>query len=187
MRQEFWEIIRTFDFNNLVFVDESGVNLAMTRLYARALKGKRAHGARPDKRGKNVTIIGAIAIRGIVGAMSFKGGNDKNAFETYIKQVLVPNLWEGACVVMDNFSSHKVTGIREAIESVGAHLIYLSPYSPDFSPIENFWSKIKEFLRSQATRTYSDLDKAITEAFETINFSDIIGWFKHCGYCIAVN
>ncbi len=105
----------------------------MTRLYARALKGKRAHGSRPDKRGKNVTIIGAIALRGIVAAMSFKGGNDKNAFLTYINQVLVPNLWKGACVVMDNFSSHKVAGIKEAIESVGAHLIYLSPYSPDFS------------------------------------------------------
>ena len=90
MRQEFWKIIRTFDFNNLVFVDESGVNIAMTTLYARALKGKRAHGARPDKRGKNVTIIGAIATRGIVGAMSFKGGNDKNALLTYIEQVLVP-------------------------------------------------------------------------------------------------
>ena len=92
LRQDFWEIIRIFDLSNLVFVDESGVNIAMTRLYARALKGKRAHGSRPDKRGKNVTIIGAIALRGIVGAMSFKGGNDKNAFETYINQVLVPNM-----------------------------------------------------------------------------------------------
>jgi transposase len=152
-----------------------------------ALKGKRAHAWSPDKRGKNVTIVGAIALRGIVGAMSFKGGNDKNAFETYVKKVLVPNLWEGACVVMDNFSSQKVSGIKEAIESVGAHLIYLSPYSPDFSPIENFWSKVKEFLRSQKTRTYSDLDKAITSALETINLSDIIGWFQHCGYCIASN
>ena len=187
MRQEYWSLIRTFDLNNLVFIDESGVNIAMTRSHARALKGKRAHGSGPDKRGKNVTIIGAIALKGIVGAMTFKGGNDKNAFETYVNQVLVPNLWKGACVVMDNFSSHKVTGIKEAIESVGAHLIYLSPYSPDFSPIENFWSKIKEFLRSEETRTYSDLDKAITEAFETVSLIDILGWFQHCGYCIASN
>ncbi|MBP5976734.1 transposase [Brasilonema sp. CT11] len=96
----------------------------------------------------------------------------------YIKEVLVPNLWSGACVVMDNFSFHKVAGVKEAIEEVGAHLIYLSPYSPDFSPIENCWSKIKEFLRSLAARTYEDLDKAITEAFESINLSDILGWFK---------
>ncbi|WP_169158227.1 transposase [Brasilonema bromeliae] len=113
----------------------------MTRLYARAFKGKRAHGARPDKRGKNVTVIGAIAygratlnaLRGIVAGMTFKGGTDKMAFQTYVEQVLVPNLWEGACVVMDNFSSHKVAGIQEAIEAAGAHLVYLSPYSPDFS------------------------------------------------------
>ena len=88
---------------------------------------------------------------------------------------------------MDNFSSHKVAGIQEAIEAVGAHLVYLSPYSLDFSPIENCWSKIKEFLRSQAARTYSDLDNAITAAFEEVSFSDIFGWFKHCGYCIAPN
>ncbi|WP_211173473.1 transposase [Brasilonema bromeliae] len=80
-----------------------------------------------------------------------------------------------------------MSGIREAIESVGAHLIYLSPYSPDFSPIENFWSKVKDFLRSQETRTYPDLDKAITDALETINLSDILGWFKHCGYRTASN
>ena len=187
LRQEYLENIRKIDLHNLVFIDESGVNIAMTRLYARSEKGKRAHGSRPDKRGKNVTIIGAIALKGIIGAMSFKGGNDKNAFGTYVNQVLVPNLWEGACVVMDNFSSHKVNGIKEAIESVGAQLIYLSPYSPDFSPIENFWSKMKEFLRSKETRTYSDLDKAITEAFETVSLTDIFGWFQHCGYCIPSN
>lgn len=116
--------------------------------------------------------------------MTFKGGTDTLAVQTYIKEVLVPNLWPGACVVMDNFSSHKVAGIKEAIESVGSHLIYLSPYSPEFSPIENCWSKIKEFLRSLAPRTYEDLDKAITEAFETVNLSDILGWFRHCAYCM---
>lgn len=187
MRHEYWELIRTFDLDDLVFIDESGVNIAMTRMYGRSKKGERTHGSCPDKRGKNVTMISAIALRGIVGGLTFKGGNDKNAFLTYVNKVLVPNLWEGACVVMDNFSSHKVAGIKEAIESVGAHLIYLSPYSPDFSPIENFWSKVKEFLRSQETRTYSDLDKAITEAFETVSLNDIFGWFQHCGYCIASN
>jgi len=186
LRQEFRERIRTFDRNNLVFVDESGINLAMSRLYARALKGKRAQGDRPNKRGKNVTLIGAMGLRGIVGSMTFQGGTDTLAFKTFVNEVLVPNLWSGACVVMDNFSSHKVAGIKEAIESVGAHLIYLSPYSPEFSPIENCWSKIKEFLRSTAARTYEDLDKAITEALKTVTLDDIIGWFKHCGYCTSL-
>ena len=106
----------------------------MTRLYARALRGERAHGDRPDKRGKNVTIIGAIALRGIVGAMTFIGGTDTLAFQTYIKEVLVPNLWPGACVVMDNFSSHKVSGIQEAIESVGAQeRLFISLFTRVFS------------------------------------------------------
>jgi transposase len=159
----------------------------MSRLYARALKGKRAHGSPPDKRGKNVTIIGAMALRGIIGAMTFQGGTDTPAFLTFVKEVLVPSLWRGATVVMDNFSSHLVTGVKEAIESVGAKLVYLSPYSPDFSPIENCWSSLKEFLRSRASRTYEQLDIAITEAFETITLQDIVGWFQHCGYCIASN
>ncbi|MBW4429264.1 MAG: transposase [Nostoc desertorum CM1-VF14] len=119
--------------------------------------------------------------------MTFTGGTNKSAFETYVNQVLVPNLWPGACVVMDNFSSHKVTGIREAIEAVGARLVYLSPYSPDFSPIENCWSKVKEFLRSQAARTYQQLDEAITNALNAVTKKDIIGWFTHCCYYIAPN
>lgn len=95
---------------------------------------------------------------------------------------------------MDNFSSHKVTGIKEAIEAVGIRLVYLSPYSPDFSPIENCWSKVKEFLRrrnppqaSLAARTYLELDEAITNALNAVTKKDIIGWFTHCCYCIAPN
>ena len=89
-----------------------------------------------------------MALRGLVGEITFPGATDTLAFKTYVTQVLVPNLWPGACVVMDNLPAHKVTGIREAIEGVGATIIYLSPYSPDFSPIENCWSKVKEFLRT---------------------------------------
>jgi hypothetical protein len=89
-----------------VFVDETGVNLAMSRLYARALKGKRAVGDRPDGRGKNLTLVGAMALQGIVVAMTFFGGCDRYAFTTFVEKVLIPNLWAGAVVVMDNFSSH---------------------------------------------------------------------------------
>lgn len=98
-----------------------------------------------------------------------------------------PSLWKRACVVMDNFSSHKVTGIQEAIEAVGTKLVYLPPYSPDFNPIENCWSKVKEFLRSIAFRTYQELDQAITDALATVTTKDMIGWFTHCCYYIASN
>lgn len=101
--------------------------------------------------------------------------------------VLVPNLWKGACVVMDNFRSHKVAAIQKAIEAVGAKVVYLSPYSPDFNPIENCWSKLKEFLRSTAARTYQDLDQAITDALTTVTSKDIIAWFTHCCYYIPPN
>jgi transposase len=159
----------------------------MTRHFARSPKGSRAYGDRPDGRGKNVTMIGAMSLEGIIAAMTFQGGTDSNAFYTYVTQVLVPKLWPGACVVMDNFSSHKVKSIQEAIESVGARLVYLSPYSPDFSPIENCWSKVKEFLRSQAARTYLELDQTITNALNAVTKKDIIGWFTHCCYYIAPN
>ncbi len=187
LRQEIRQLLQQINLENLVFVDETGVNLAMTRLYARALKGKRAVGARPDGRGKNLTLVGAMALRGLVAAMTFFGGCDRNAFQTFVDKVLIPNLWPGAVVVMDNFSSHQVAGIRKAIEAVGANLIYLSPYSPDFSPIELCWSKIKEFLRSQAARHYQALDEAITAAINAIAPQDILSWFRHCGYCVPSN
>ena len=187
LRAEYWTSIGSVNLEDLIFIDEAGVNIAMTRRFARSPQGSRAYGSRPDGRGKNVTMIGAMSLEGIIAAMTFTGGTNASAFETYVTQVLVPNLWTGATVVMDNFSSHKVTGIREAIEAVGARLIYLSPYSPDFSPIENCWSKVKEFLRAQAARTYEELDQAITNALDAVTEKDIIGWFTHCCYYIAPN
>ncbi len=173
MRVQYWREIGQVKLENLVFVDETGSNLAMTRRYARSVRGSRAYNHTPYGRGQNVTLIGAMALR--------------VAFKTYVTQVLVPNLWSGACVVMDNLPAHKVKGIREAIESVGATVIYLSPYSPDFSPIENCWSKVKEFLRARAARTYAQLDQAITEALEAVTTQDIIGWFTHCCCYISPN
>src|SRR4028118_1169554 len=136
-------------------------------------KGSRAYSDAPYQRGSNFSLIGAMALRGMVGEMTLPGATDGLAFITYVTQILVPNLWVGACVVMDNLPAHKVTGIREAIEAVGATVIYLSPYSPDFSPIENCWSKVKEFLRARAARTYAQLDQAITDALAAVTTQEI--------------
>lgn len=155
LRLLYWHEINQVKLEDLVFVDETGSNLAMTRRYARSVRGRRAYNHAPYGRGQNVTLIGAMALRGLVGEITFPGATDALAFKTYVTQVLVPNLWSGACVVMDNLPAHKVNGIREAIEEKGATVLYLSPYSPDFSPIENCWSKVKEFLRTRAARTYS--------------------------------
>ena len=186
-RVEFWQAITQIAAKDLVFIDEAGVNLAMARLYARALTGHRAYSHRPQNRGKNQTMIGAITLNGIIAALTFEGGTDGLAFQTFVQQVLVPNLWQGACVVMDNFSSHKVDGIAQAIENVGAKLVYLPSYSPDFNPIEQFWSKVKAILRSIAPRTKQSLDEAITQAFAQVSLKDICHWFTHCCYCTSLD
>jgi transposase len=187
LRAQYWTILGEVKLNDLVFIDETGVNLAMTRGYARAKKGKRAYSKCPYNRGKNITMIGAIAISGLLASLTFEGWTNKEAFLTYVKEVLVPQLWSGACVVMDNLPAHKATEVQKAIESVGARVVFLSPYSPDFNPIENCWSKLKEFLRTRESRTYQELDRAITEAINSVTEKDIIGWFTHCCYYVPPN
>ena len=187
LRAQYWTILGEVKLNDLVFIDETGVNLAMTRGYARAKKGKRAYSKCPYNRGKNITMIGAIAISGLLASLTFEGWTNKEAFLTYVKEVLVPQLWSGACVVMDNLPAHKATEVQKAIESAGARVVFLSPYSPDFNPIENCWSKLKEFLRKRESRTYQELDRAITEAINSVTEKDIVGWFTHCCYYVPPN
>lgn len=172
---------------DLIFIDESGVNLALTRLRARSVKGTRAHGQRPQKRGKNVALIGALGWQGIVAQANIMGAVDGLTFEAFIARKLVPQLWEGACVIMDNCSVHLGKEIEALIQEAGAKLIYLPPYSPDFSPIENCWSKVKAILRQRKARTYSDLAKAIEEAFAEVSLEDIRNWFTNCCYCTSLD
>jgi transposase len=172
---------------DLIFIDESGVNLALTRLFARAPKGQRAYGKRPQKRGKNVSLIGAISLNGVVTQINLIGTVDGLTFEAFIAQKLVPQLWVGACVVMDNCSIHKGKEVESLINQAGARLIYLPPYSPEFSPIENCWSKIKSLLRSLAARSYPDLAQAIEDAFKKVSLQDIHNWFTHCCYCTSLD
>ena len=167
---------------DLVFVDESGVNLAMTRLYARSLRGARAFGHAPRNWGDNVTILSALGLSGPVASMYLPGATDGPVFLTYLKRVLVPRLWKGAVVVMDNLGAHKVKGVQTLLESVGARLVYLPPYSPDFNPIELAWSKFKSHLRKVAARTRRTLARAIRTGLAAITPDDAGSFFKHCGY-----
>jgi transposase len=169
----------------LVFIDEAGVNLALIRLYARAAKGQRARGTRPHQRGKNISMIGALALKGIIASINLLGSIDGLTFEAFVIQKLVPQLWKGAVVVWDNYSIHKGKEIEKAILAAGARLSYLPPYSPDFNPIENCWSKIKSILRSLGARNYKDLDSAISQAYSQVSSKDIHNWFSHCCYCIS--
>jgi len=144
--------------------------LARVRLYARSLKGSRARGAKPNKRGKNVSIIGAISVNKVLTSVNLIGTTDTITFEAFIIRKLVPKLWKGAYVVMDNCTIHTGEEIEKALKSQGAQLIYLSPYSPEFSPIEHLWSKLKNILRSLKTTNYRELAKAIEFAFNQVTF-----------------
>jgi transposase len=141
----------------------------MSRRYARSLLGERAHDAIPLNRGKATTIVSSVRL-------------DGPRFRDYVESHLAPTLHEDDIVVMDNLPTHKVSGIREAIEAVGAHLVYLPPYSPDLNPTEEMWSKIKAFLRKVKARSQNALLLAIPDAFHAVCVSDILGWFSHAGY-----
>ena len=157
----------------------------MTRLYARSPRGTRAFGHAPRNWGENVTILGAVTLRGPWEAMCISGATTGAVFLTYLDQVLLPQLWPGVVVVLDNLSAHKVKAVRAKIEAAGARLLYLSPYSADFNPIEPSWSKLKLHLRKVAARTTAALDKAIAEGLRQISAKDALGYFTHCGYAKA--
>ena len=158
---------------------------ALVQLYARSLKGERARGEKPQKRGKNVSMLTALSLKEIVTSMNIYGAVDGLTFEAFIIRKLVPKLWKGACVVMDNAKIHLGEIIRKEIEKVGAKLVYLAPYSPDFSPIENFWSKVKGILKKIAPRTNIDLVEGIELAMGKVSKQDIHNWFTHCCYCTS--
>jgi transposase len=181
-RADYREIIEPLEIESLRFIDESGVNLAMTRAYGRSRRGERVVGAVPQNYGQNVTMIAALALHGPEAVMTIDGATDAAVFRAYVEQVLCPTLTAGDIVVMDNLRAHKVAGIREHIEARGARLIYLPPYSPDFSPIEPCWSKLKTLLRAAQARTREALEAAIRDALVAVTPSDARGWFRHCGY-----
>ena len=168
-----------------MFLDESGVNLSFIRQLARALPGKRAYGERPYRKGRNVSVIGAISLDGLLTQWSTLGSVDALTFDAFIAQKLVPQLWKGAVVIMDNCSIHKSSELEALISAAGARLIYLPPYSPDFNPIENCWSKIKNILRRIGARTYADLLKALDVAFAEVTKDNLLSWFTHCCYCTS--
>jgi transposase len=181
LRHEFRDWLETIDIKNLVFIDETGVNLAMTRLYGRGIEGARVYDERPGSKGKNITVIGAMSDEGLIATMTFPGSLNTAAFLVFIEQVLLPQLWMGAIVVMDNLPVHYAETAVALIESVGAKVKFLPPYSPDLSPIELCWSKLKEILRSAKAHTSDALNEAITRAVDAITDENALNWFNHCG------
>lgn len=186
LRKSYRLWIFTIDPRNLIFIDETGMHLGLTRLYGRAPKGERLYDTEsPSNRGQNISLIGGMSIDGLIAAMSIVGSVNTDVFLFYIQKILIPQLWSGAIVLMDNLPVHHALVVREAIETAGAKLVFLPPYSPDLSPIELCWSKLKQLLRSTKARTPEALDQALTQIIsDCISADDALGWFNHCGLFI---
>lgn len=166
----------------LLFIDETGINLSMTRTHARTPIGVRAVDAVPKNWGDNVTVTAALSSDGIVVPMMLRGAMTVRAFEAYTEQCLGPELEPGDVVVLDKLTAHKSIRVRELIETAGAKLVQLPSYSPDFNPIEYAWSKLKALLRKAKARTLRKLQKALRWALLEISGDDACGWFSHCGF-----
>jgi len=177
-------MIASLDARRWQCMDESGVNLAMTRLYGRAPKGARVVGTVPQNYGPNVTMRGALGAHGLPAVMTVEGPMDTAVFRAYVKQVLGPTLTPGDIVVLDHLGVHKARGIQQRLARRRVRLRYLPPYSPDLAPIEPCWSKVKTALRRAKARTRGALTSALTSALPTVTEADACGWFRHCGYAL---
>jgi transposase len=182
LRDKFAVLQPTLDPSKLVFIDESGSNVAMTPDYAWAPRGQRVHDWVPRNRGTVTTMVGAMALTGLLAIMTVEGGTDEEVFEAFVRNVLVPKLQPGHIVVMDNVGAHKCQAALARIEQAGASVLFLPPYSPELNPIEEYWSKLKHLLKKFGARTRDDLDFAIACCIERITSDDAAGWFRHAGY-----
>ena len=167
----------------LAFVDEMRTNTSLHPLYAWSPRGERAHCFVPRNRGPNTTLIASMTVEGMGPCLAVEGATTRIVFEAYVEKVLVPSLRHGQVVVMDNLSAHKGERVRELIESAGCELLYLPPYSPDFSPIEEAFSKIKGLMRKAEARSRKALVEAMGKALDAVTAQDARRFFKHCGYC----
>jgi transposase len=165
-----------------VWVDETGSHLGMTPTYSRAPRGERAPGSAPRNRGQNRTLLTSLTLDGMGPGLLLEGAVTTAAFEAYIEHILAPTLRPGQIVVMDNLRQHHSERTRRVIEARGAHLWFLPSYSPDLTPIEEAFAKVKTLLRRAAARTHEALAAALWAALDAITPADAHGWFTHCGY-----
>jgi transposase len=181
-RRSFRRKVSKIEPKRLVFVDETGVTTAMTPAYAWAPRGERSVGSAPAS-WATVTVIAALGLDGVRAPLAFPGATDTAAFQTYVEQALVPALHAGDVVVLDNLKPHLTAGVAAAIEGAGASVLPLPPYSPDYTPIEEMFSKVKQALRRAEARAKAELYDALGEALRRVTPEDILGWFRHAGLC----
>lgn len=181
-RRKFRKEVDPIEPRRLVFVDETGVTTAMTPAYGRAPRGERVEASTPAS-WKSVTVIAALGLDGVRAPLAFPGSVNASIFESYVEQILVPTLRPGDVVIFDNLPSHLGPAVFKAIERAGASVLRLPPYSPDFTPIEEMFSKFKEYLRRVGARAKDHLYDAISEGLRQVTLQNILGWFQHAGLC----
>lgn len=182
LRQAFLDALPAEDVTRFKFVDETSVQLTYTRRYGRAVGGRRLHQAVPLHTGPNVTVLAALTPQGLQAVMELDGAVNTASFVAYLEQVLGPTLVPGDVVVVDNLRVHKAPEAAQAVAARGARLLFLPPYSPDFTPVELAFSKFKTHLRTAAARTREALTQALQTASDWISATDAQKWFAHCGY-----
>ncbi len=174
------EHLLNYNKNNLVFLDESGINIDLTRIYGRSAGGSRCVDKVPLSKKKNTTILSSIRLSRQTVYTTYQGGTNKDKFIDYLKNVLAPTLHENNIVIMDNMRTHHAKEVRKTIEDLKINVIYLPPYSPDFNPIEKMWSKIKSVLRKLKIRDSETPPHAVEYAFSKVRSLDCAGWFASC-------
>lgn len=177
--------MKKVNHRRLRFLDEAGAKTILTRLYARALGGRRTTEAVPRNYGASTSMIATLGIDGVAAPMLIEGSVDTLVFNAYCEEVLRPTLKSGDIIVLDNLRAHRASRIEEIAAGCGARVVWLPPYSPDFSPIELMWSKVKAYLKKIKARTQAELEKAIALALQTVMLSDCRNWFRHCGYEVS--
>jgi transposase len=181
-RQDWIQGQPALDPARLVFIDETWASTNMTRRYGRCRRGERLKASVPHGHWKTTTFVAGLTTRGIIAPWVLDGPINRDAFETYIEKVLIPELSPGDIVIMDNLSSHKGSRVRQMIEAAGANLRYLPPYSPDFNPIENAFAKLKALLRKAAERSVEGLWGAIGRIIDCFTQIECKNYFAAAGY-----
>ncbi|HEX5748397.1 MAG TPA: IS630 family transposase [Archangium sp.] len=187
LRALFLLLVHLIDPHRLIFLDESGSHIGMTREYARAPQGERAPASVPRNRGCALTLLGALDCRGLRALMTIEGATTTEVFDAFLEHCLVPELKEGDVVVLDNLGAHKSASVLRRVRAAGAFVLFLPPYSPELNPIELCWSKFKNLLKHAGACTREELEHAVAEAMKSITPEDAAGWFHHCGYRLNPN
>ena len=183
----FQAVIKTLKVEEVVVLDEFGSHIGMIPLYARAPRGCRAYDRALRNHGHNLTLLAALNLDGIQAAMTLEGAVDEATFEVFIRDVLLPTLHPGQIIILDNLSSHKTDSVLDLLRCAGCQVLFLPPYSPDYSPIEEAYSKLKAFVRRCRCQTLPELLRAIEEGLSKWTVTDIRGWFAHAGFSISAH